>query len=627
MSREVPMEISGFSSVRRGRDRAGADPARRLAALRAIAVANAAAGLVYLAWRYAASINVEALALSLFLIAAESYSYLDSLLFAATMWKPLRRSSPPPLEEATVDVFITTYNEPIEIVRSTAEAALAIAWSPLSVHILDDGSRDGMRALAAELGCGYITRGEEWKGKDKHAKAGNVNNALGLTSGEFILILDADQIPDPRIVSRTIGYFADPRLAFVQTPQSFYNLPPGDPFGSDAPFFYGPIMRGKDGWNAAFFCGSNALLRREALMQVGLLSYAEATQRAFLAAMKELRRRYRASILDPAPLRARKRAVRRAAAAAATRLGSGDSLQEASAGLRAAFGVACPDSCAEDAAEADFVISRKEEAIAVEGVSTVSVTEDMATALRLHASGWKSAFHSEILAYGLAPDDLGSALAQRLRWAQGTIQVLFRDSPLTKKGLTLGQRLMYFGTIFSYFSGFSNLVFVLCPLVFLFFGISPVRAWNLDFFLFFVPFYVLNRVMFYVAAEGLSIRRGEQYNLGLFPLWIKAALGVLSGRKIAFAVTPKTRQSGNFLPAIKTQIGVIILTAAGMAFAAFGLISGSRADLFGILVNSFWGCVNCSQLIVIVRAAIYSPPKDRDSRPPEFAGRERSAER
>src|SRR4029453_3529912 len=84
------------------------------------------------------------------------------------------------------------------------------------------------------------------------------------------LILDADQIPSPEILHRTLGYFSDPKVAFVQTPQWFYNVPPGDPFGSQAPLFYGPILQGKDGWNAAFFCGSNAVLRREALMQVGI---------------------------------------------------------------------------------------------------------------------------------------------------------------------------------------------------------------------------------------------------------------------------------------------------------------------------------------------------------------------
>ncbi|MBU0926880.1 MAG: cellulose synthase catalytic subunit [Spirochaetes bacterium] len=615
------MAISGYSSVRSSA--AEARPRRgRTLLLRIAAAATLVSGCVYLGWRWTASVNADALALGILLALAESYGLVDSFLYAVTMWKPAYRSPPPPLAEATVDVFITTYNESAELVRMTAEAAMAIDWAPLAVHILDDGARDEIRELAAGLGCGYLTRSEEWKGRNRHAKAGNVNNALALTSGEFILILDADQVPDPRIVKRVIGYFSDPALAFVQTPQSFYNLPPGDPFGSDAPLFYGPIMRGKDGWGAAFFCGSNAVLRREALMQVGLISYARAAEEAFRASLSELRRDSRASFRDDGETRERKRELRRALRAAGKDMRSGRSLQSVAGSLKEAVAAfRCPPAAAscegtERPGDRDFGIARITEAIAVEGVSTVSVTEDMATALRLHASGWKSVFHSEVLAWGLAPEDLAATLAQRLRWAQGTVQVLLRDSPLTKKGLRLGQRIMYSATIFSYFSGFSNLVFILCPIVFLLTGIAPVKAWNQTFFALFLPFFALNRWMFYIAAEGLDVKRGEQYNLALFPLWIKAVVGVISGRKIAFAVTPKVRRSGNYLGLIKVQVGVICLIAAGVAWALLGLAMGWRRDLFGVLVNAMWGCYNVWQLMAIVRAARYAPPAGWAPRPP-----------
>ena len=592
---------------------------RRRLLFRAVATANLAAGLVYITWRYAASINPSALALSLLLLAAETYGFVDAVLYALTMWKPRRRVPPPPFEGRSVDVFITTYNEPEGIVRRTAEAAMAIDWSPLAVYILDDGARAGIRALAEELGCGYITRGEEWKGRARHAKAGNVNNALNETDGEFVLILDADQVPEPRILSRLSGYFADPRMAFVQSPQSFYNVPPGDPFGSDAALFYGPIMRGKDGWNAAFFCGSNALLRREALMQVGLLSYAETAEREVRASLRALRRQARPSLRDEAAQRAWKKAARQAVREARAGLRRGEALQAVSDALGDALrkARASGENGRPSSGPLERDIARSREAVAVEGVSTVSVTEDMATALRLHASGWDSAFHSEVLAHGLAPEDLGSSLAQRLRWAQGTIQVLFRDSPLSKKGLRPGQRLMYFATINSYFSGFANLVFVLCPLVFLFFGVAPIRAWNLDFFLRFIPFFLLNRIMFLVAAEGLPVHRGEQYNLGLFPLWIQAVLGVMTGREIHFTVTPKTRQSGRFLASVKVQIGVIVLTVAAIAYAVAGLALGTRDNYLGIAINAFWGCYNVYQLAAIVRAAVYTPPEGWEPKPPE----------
>jgi cellulose synthase (UDP-forming) len=139
--------------------------------------------------------------------------------------------------------------------------------------ILDDGRSPAIQAMAAEVGVECIVRSNVWQGKDRHAKAGNLANALGQTTGEFILILDADQVPRPEILSHTLGYFRDPEVAFVQTPQWFHNTPAGNPFGTDAPLFYGPIQQSKDGWNAAYFCGSNAVLRREALMSIGIRYY------------------------------------------------------------------------------------------------------------------------------------------------------------------------------------------------------------------------------------------------------------------------------------------------------------------------------------------------------------------
>ena len=175
---------------------------------------------------------------------------------------------------------------------------------------------------------------------------------------------------------------------------------------------------------------------------------------------------------------------------------------------------------------------------------------------------------------------------------------------------------MYLATIFSYLSGFANMIFVLCPIIYLFLGIAPIVAWNLNFFLLFVPFYLLNRLMFYAAAEGVAVKRGEQYNLSLFPLWIKAVLAVFAKNEVGFAVTPKTRQSGNFLPLIKVQLGTLVLTFAGIVYAAFGLAFGWRADYTGILVNSFWGCYNIWQLLILVRAARYRPPADWKPLPP-----------
>ena len=261
----------------------------RLLVIRSIVLVTAILGINYVVWRWLASVNWDAWWIAVPLVVAETYSLVDSLLFGLTMWRCRDRGEPPaPEPDLTVDVLIATYNEPVELVMRTARAAAAIHY-PHRTWVLDDGARPEMKAAAEAEGIGWITRSEDWAGKARHAKAGNLNNALLMTDGEFLLILDADQVPLPEILDRTLGYFRDPRMALVQTPQWFVNVPADDPLGSQAPLFYGPIQQGKDGWNAAFFCGSNAVIRREALMQLGVSRYADEVEAGVRRALRTAR--------------------------------------------------------------------------------------------------------------------------------------------------------------------------------------------------------------------------------------------------------------------------------------------------------------------------------------------------
>jgi len=190
----------------------------RQLAIRLIVLATAVLGLNYIIWRWMVSINWEAWWIAVPLVLAETYSLLDSLLFGVTMWRYGQRATPPaPPEGLTVDVFITTYNEPLDLVLGTARAARKIEY-PHRTWILDDGNRSELREIAEGEGIGWITRSEDWANRPRHAKAGNLNNALLATDGEFMLILDADQVPDPKILDHTLGYFNDRKMALVQTP-------------------------------------------------------------------------------------------------------------------------------------------------------------------------------------------------------------------------------------------------------------------------------------------------------------------------------------------------------------------------------------------------------------------------
>ncbi len=260
-------------------------------------------------------------------------------------------------------------------------------------------------------------------------------------------------------------------------------------------------------------------------------------------------------------------------------------------------------------------VDREDEAQPLMPMSTVSVTEDMATAMRLHGSGWKSVYHDEVLAFGLAPEDLRTSLQQRLRWAQGTIQVMLRENPLLVPGLRTGQRLMYFATMYSYFSGFVALVYLVAPMLYLFFGILPVKAYSSQFFIHLVPFLVFNQLLFLVVGWGRPTWRGQQYSLALFPLWIQAvtsAFGnVYLGRKLGFVVTPKTRQA--FSPQfglVKWQLATMGLLVAAALYGLYRIVSGRTDDAWPILINIAWVLYDLVMLGVVVTAATHRPPEE-----------------
>jgi cellulose synthase (UDP-forming) len=642
------------------------------ALLRVLVVATILLGINYVGWRWLFSLNWYAWWIAIPLVIAETYSLIDVALFGMTMWRARTRPRPPAPEDGlTVDVFITTYNEPIELVADTARAARDIRY-PHNTWILDDGARDDMREAAKELGVGYISRGDEWKGRPLHAKAGNLNNALLSTDGEFLLILDADQVPSPNILDATLGYFSDPKVALVQTPQEFGNVATGDPLGSQAPLFYGPIQQGKDGWNAAFFCGSNALLRREALMQLGLTQYVREVERAVLVALRGadrvIARARRSTDANDVMVNAALDEIALAVDTARTGVKQGQPIGRVTYDLQhqidavsqamvafdlhllemdlaaigeldavaggSADGLVDVDTTVQTLAARELSplgalesvqallrtidVDRSDEAVPLMPLATISVTEDMATSMRLHGLGWKTVYHHELLAVGLAPEDLGTMLKQRLRWAQGTMQVMLRENPLVQRGMSIPQRLMYFSTMWSYLSGFAAVVYFVAPIVFLCFGVLPVDSNAPEFFARFLPFMVINQLLFIVSSRGVSTWRGQQYSLALFPIWIRsvtsAVANVYFGRPLGFVVTSKTRQEGNQWGLVRVQlvlaIALIVATVIGVVRLALGL-----GEPIGTLVNLAWVVFDLVVLSVLIPAARFTgfEPKEESA--------------
>ncbi len=223
------------------------------------------------------------------LIFAESYAFFILFLgYFQTIW-PLRRA-PVALpdderEWPHVDVLIPTYNEPLDVVRYTALGALNIDWpaDKLHVYILDDGRRKEFEQFAFEAGIGYKIRPD-----NKHAKAGNINTALKSMKSPYVAIFDCDHVPTRSFMQMTMGWFLrDRKLAMLQTPHHFYSP---DPFErnlqqfriipNEGELFYGIVQDGNDFWNATFFCGSCAVLRRTALDEIGGIAVETVTEDA-----------------------------------------------------------------------------------------------------------------------------------------------------------------------------------------------------------------------------------------------------------------------------------------------------------------------------------------------------------
>lgn len=483
---------------------------------RFVGVYFAAFGAYYLVWRAGWSLNLDALWLAIPLLVAEAAGFLDFLLFLFMTWRVPAPRSIEPLPGRTVDVFITTYNEDPEILRSTILGAVHMRY-PHRTYVLDDGRRPDVARLAQELGAEYITRPDA-----THAKAGNINHALAQTSGEFVAIFDADHVPHPQFLERTLGYLAeDARLALVQTPQEFYNLDSiqhgaGASRGvmwHEQSLFYRVIQPGKNRLNSVFWCGSGAVLRRSALEDIG-------------------------------------------------------------------------------------------------GVATETVTEDLHTTIRFHKRGWRTAYHDETLAAGIAPDDLESFLTQRRRWAQGAMQILrSRDNPLWTRGLSLRQRASYWASMSTYFSSFQKVVLLVTPIVVLSTGILPMDAFGWDFLLHFAPYMILGQ-----AANGM-LGRGhtryletERFNLLKTFAFVRASAALVVPRELRFKVTRKTRledRSREFTGAVPHML-LLISTAGAIIWAARTIYLDEMGSThqFALMLTAIWAVYNAGMVGGAVRAVL-----------------------
>ncbi|MER2266271.1 glycosyltransferase family 2 protein [Methylobacterium oxalidis] len=249
-----------------------------------------AVALRYLIWRFTQTVLPHPVDWSFgffwtwFVFCVELGAFADILLFLIAMSRYVDRSSEadelerayfarPAGELPTVDVFIPTYNEPLDVLERTIVGALALDYprDKFKVYVLDDKRRDWLKAYCEEKGAIHVTRPD-----NSHAKAGNMNNGLTVSSGEFIAIFDADFVPYRNFLRRTLPFFADPSIGIVQTPQHFFNKDPVQSnlsletvWPDEQRLFFDEMAASRDAWDVSFCCGSCSVARRSALDAIG----------------------------------------------------------------------------------------------------------------------------------------------------------------------------------------------------------------------------------------------------------------------------------------------------------------------------------------------------------------------
>jgi cellulose synthase (UDP-forming) len=586
------------------------DPPAPAGALRtflfqALAVCAVALGGWYLAWRWTDSLNPHALAFSVAVASAETLAYLGAILFFLSLWRiedPPAHAPPRSLADVAcappgqdrplkVDVLVATLDEPVELVRRTVRDAKALAYPhplALCVVVLDDGHRPAMRAMAREEEVLYLTRPTR-----AGFKAGNLKNGLDHTDGDLFVVCDADTRLFPTFLADTLGYFRDPAVAWVQTPQWFGDVPPGtrlpewlarrgrlgragraagrlvewligplavgaDPLGTDARAFYDLVQRARNWCNASFCCGAGSVHRREAVLEAALRHLGAAARARALART--------ARVPDPTLRRALALAVAREAA-------------------------------------------RRIDVMPFE----FHVSEDISTSLRLHADGvrrWRSVYHPRVLTRMLSPQDVRAWTVQRFKYATGTLDLALRANPLRLRGLSGWQRVMYAATMYAYLAPLWTIPLVLAPLVWFFTGLAPVRELGPVFWAHLAPFLVASRLALLAGTWGTSTRRSEQYHLASSWLHLRALAHVVAGRPLRFPVTPKEQASGRWLRLVVPHLVALCAMAVGIAFGAARL-AAAPATAPAFVANLFWTLYNASCLAPLVLAAAAAGPDAR----------------
>lgn len=415
----------------------------------------------------------------------------------------------------SVDVLICTYNEALPLLEKTIAACTNLDYpkDKLQIHICDDGRRDNLRKLCSKYNINYITRNN-----NEAAKAGNINNALKSLKSDLFVVLDADMIPKKEFLLKTVGYFNDDNVAFVQTPQVYYNqdmyqynLSKDIPNEQD--FFMRDIQEARASLNSVLHVGTNAVFRRKHINQIG-------------------------------------------------------------------------------------------------GYPTFSLTEDMAVGLMLQAKGYDSIFINEELVLGLSATTFTELVRQRDRWCRGNLQVLKHFNFFKLKGLTFDQKLSYLDGILYWFSNLQKMVYVICPLIFLFTGTLIIDSSLKSLLNIYIPFLLGQFLVFKTFSPGTrNFLWAHYYDITMAPHLSMSIIKEFFSLNVDFNVTPKDVIYNEKKFQYKIVLPHLLLLVCSMLawiVSIFYIIHG-KLHTGAFIFNLVWSIFNFVGVIISLKVAYQKP--------------------
>ena len=407
---------------------------------------------------------------------------------------------------AEVDIFIATLNEDNELLEETLKACHRLDYpKPVHIYLCDDGERDYLKPLAEKYGATYLARKSHYS-----AKAGNYNYALKHSTSPYVALFDADMRPKKNFLLETMPFFAKyKKVGFVQTPQSFRNP---DFFQArfskkmpcEQDYFYKHIQLARNNINSTILCGTNCVVSRQALKEVG-------------------------------------------------------------------------------------------------GFSQSTIAEDIATGMLIEAKGYRAFAIKKNLARGEAADNYHDFLKQRSRWGRGCIQTAKFYDIFRIKGLTLRQKLDYLVAINYWHFGVRRLLFLVLPLLFVFFNIIAIEA-NLQFFIpLFLVQYLLKRFVIDLTDQNhRSATWNKIYEIIQMPYLAITNTKELLHTNREFIVTPKksiikTTLVDYYMLAV--HFVLLLISGAGLALAIYK----SQLENFTIyVIPIIWIFANLCYLLIAV---------------------------